>query len=305
MAFEGTSNTASGEKAGNRDRNPRLRSFTLILGGGGARGFAHIGVLRMLERLGWVPSAIVGVSMGAVVGAAYAGRTDWYSALLQFARTGFEGQSPPEGRPLAAQPSKLRQIASGARAMWQLGRGWGADTAEIRSGRSALHLLLEGLDLQTGRIPVAVSTTDLRSGDRVVIRGGPSAEAAYASSALAGVLPPSKRGERLLADGAYTDICPIDVAKEFGHEAIVAVNPGRSEVVENITSGLQAILRATEICYQHHAALRFDEADVVIRPPFRRAIDTLEFGAYRECIAAGIRGARGSAHLLQSALIRC
>ena len=70
------------------------------------------------------------------------------------------------------------------------------------------------------------------------------------------------------------------------------MNPGRPRVVEGIHTGLQAILRATEICYLHHASLRFEEADVVIKPPFRRAIETLEFAAYRECIAAGMRGVR-------------
>jgi len=65
------------------------RTFTLILGGGGARGFAHAGVLHALERRGWAPSAIVGVSMGAVVAAAYALRTDWYRAVMDFADEGF------------------------------------------------------------------------------------------------------------------------------------------------------------------------------------------------------------------------
>lgn len=270
------------------------RAYTLILGGGGARGFSHVGVLRTLERIGWLPSAIVGVSMGAVVGAAYAVRSDWYEALLEFGEVGFPGLPRHEGPGPGSQPSKLRQIASSTKAMWHLGRGWGADAEQVEAGRTALRSLLGSSDLQGGRVPVAVSTTDLLSGDRIVIRSGAATEAVYASSALAGVLPPQQWGDWLLADGAYTDICPIDVAREYGHETIVAVNPGRSDVVEEVTSGLQAILRATEICYLHHATLRFDEADVVIRPPFRRAIDTLDFAAYRECIAAGARGVRRS-----------
>jgi NTE family protein len=107
-----------------------------------------------------------------------------------------------------------------------------------------------------------------------------------------------------LADGAYTDVCPIDVALEYGNERLVAVNPGRSDVVQEIRSGLQAIVRASEICYMHHAALRFDAADVVIRPPFRRPIDTLEFSARRECLAAGIRGVRMHGSELAAALVR-
>lgn len=276
--------------------------FTLILGGGGARGFAHVGVLRVLERLGHPPSAIVGVSMGAVVGAAYALRNDWYEALLEFARIGIGNDG--HGLPYRKRPhtSTLRQIASSAKTMWSLGRGWGAGAELVEGGRAGLRTLLEGAELSDGRIPVAVSATDLLSGERVVMRTGSAVEAVYASSALAGVLPPQPRGRWLLADGAYTDICPIDVALGFGHSAIVAVDPGRSDVLDSVNSGLQAVLRATEICYVHHSALRFAQADVVIRPPYRRSIDTLEFGAYRECIAAGIRGVRESRDSLAIAL---
>lgn len=278
--------------------------FALILGGGGARGFAHAGVLRALEHIGFMPSAIVGVSMGAVIGTAYSLRADWYDALLDFARFGLPRMGSRPTRRKERGRSKLKQLASGTKAMWDLGRGWGADLDDVRAGRDALRVLLGSKDLAEGRIPIVVSSTDLLSGERVVTREGPAVEAVYASSALAGVLPPERAGSRLLADGAYTDVCPIDVARGFGFECVVAVNPGRSDVVEDIASGLQAIMRATEICYVHHAALRFDDADVVIKPPFRRAIDTLEFGAYRECVAAGIRGARESSSALARALNR-
>ncbi len=81
------------------------------------------------------------------------------------------------------------------------------------------------------------------------------------------------------------------------------MNPGRAEVVQEIQTGLEAIMRATEICYLHHAALRFAEADVVIRPPFRRPVDTLEFTARRECVAAGVRGVRGCRQALERVLL--
>jgi NTE family protein len=270
----------------------KRRKFALILGGGGARGFAHIGVLRGLERRGWHPSGIVGVSMGAVVGAAYALREDWYPALMDFAAEGFPGASSPLVRGPAEARSRLRQLASGAKAVWDLGHGWGAGDVDVDAGRRALDTLLGSADLGEGRIPVSVSATDLLSGDRVVMREGPAAQAVYASSALAGILPPERLGPYVLADGAYTDICPIDVARQFDCACVVAVNPGRSPVVHEIGNGLQGLMRATEICYLHHAALRFDEADVLLTPPFRRAVDMLEFHAYRECIAAGICAVR-------------
>ncbi|MDH3270175.1 MAG: patatin-like phospholipase family protein [Gemmatimonadota bacterium] len=292
-----------GSRASAGDWDRRARSYTLILGGGGARGFAHAGVLRALERLGSRPSAIVGVSMGAIIGAAYSLRRDWYAALLDFAEIGLptrEGHAPSfrEG-----PRSKIKGVAARAKAMWDLNRGWGASSEEVAVGRDALRQLLGEADLAEGRVPIAVSATDLLSGERVVIRSGPAFDAVYASSALAGVLPPESRGSFLLADGAYTDVCPIDVALEYGNDCLVAVHPGRADVVHEIRSGLEAIVRATEICYTHHAALRFDSADVVIRPPFRRQIDTLEFSACRECIAAGIRGVRANTCELARVLV--
>ena len=280
----------------------RPRSFALILGGGGARGFAHAGVLRALERRGLSPSAIVGVSMGAVVGATYALRADWFEALLDLDADGFPGPARQLVRSPSTRPSKVERLVSGARAVWTLGRGWGEGTDTVEASRAALHSLVGGMDLAEGRVPVAVSATDLLSGERVVIRSGPADEAIYASSALAGLLPPEPRGHWLLADGAYTDICPIDVARQFGHDAVVAVNPGRSEAVDEIRSGLEAIVRATEICYLHHATLRFDEADVVLLPRFTRAVDTLDFAASRECIAAGIKAVRADRHTLDRVL---
>lgn len=279
----------------------RHRSFTLILGGGGARGFAHVGVLRALEGAGWLPSAVVGVSMGAIVGAAYALRADWYRALRDtslFGLTEIKGLGPT-----ARRPASLRRIASRAKTMWNLGHGWGTGLAVVKSGRDVLRSLFADADLSDGRVPVAVCATDLLSGERVVIRTGPAEAAVYASSALAGILPPVRRGPRLLADGAYTDICPIDVARTYGNDVIVAVNPGRADVVNEISTGLAAIMRATEICYLHHAALRFAQADVVIRPSFRRPIDTLDFAARRECVAAGIRGLRACREELEHLLL--
>ncbi|HSH75662.1 MAG TPA: patatin-like phospholipase family protein, partial [Longimicrobiales bacterium] len=164
--------------------------FALILGGGGARGLAHAGVLRALERSSWTPSAIVGVSMGAIVGAVYALREDWYEALLDFARGGSPQIESPVARGAARKRSKLKELASSTKVMWHLGRGWGAEAGDVEAGRNALRALLGRADLAEGRVPVAVSATDLLSGERVVIRSGPAAEAVYASSALAGVFPP-------------------------------------------------------------------------------------------------------------------
>jgi NTE family protein len=268
---------------------PSLPTFALVLAGGGARGFSHAGVLRALEEEGFRPSAIVGVSMGAVIGVTYALRLDWYDAVLEMDTHTF-----PQGLP-AEKSTRFSRISLGwsyLRFAKDLVFGWGPGMRALQEGRALLEDLTEGRDLQAGRIPVVVSTTDLTSGDRVLMRSGKAADAVYASAALAGILAPLKHEGMLLADGAYTDLAPVDVAREFGCSAVIAVDPGQTLIREEVTNGYQALIRATEICHLQHADLRFRQADLVLRPEFSRIINTLDFGSREESTAAGVRAVR-------------
>jgi NTE family protein len=265
--------------------------FALVLSGGGARGFAHVGVLRALEARGLRPAAVVGVSMGAVVATTYALRDDWYSALLAMDTRAFPRpfRTVAGGRP----PLRVRigRLFDYGRAMREMFLGWGIGTHALFAGTRLLRQLTLGRNLEDGRVPVAVCATDLRAGVRVVFRSGSASAAAYASSALAGVLPPLRRGDQLLCDGVYADLAPIDVARSFGHPAVVAVDAGQA-LVSEVRNGYQALTRAVEICLMTHAHIRFQEADLVLAPTFARTIDTLDFSARRECVAAGIRAVR-------------
>jgi NTE family protein len=174
-----------------------------------------------------------------------------------------------------------------SRIVWEMFFGWGPGERAVSEGRAALRELTGGRRLGEARIPVAVTATDLESGRRHIIRTGNAIDALYASSALAGVLPPLRLDGKMLADGAYSDIAPIDVARAYGHPVVIAVDPGQSLVPTDVRNGYQAVMRAMEICHMRHADARFAEADLVLRPAFRRTIDTLDFDARRECVAAG------------------
>lgn len=268
------------------------RSFALVLGGGGARGYAHVGVLRGLELLGLRPSALVGVSMGAVVAACWALRRNWREALMAMDTDAFPS---PLGAGAIGAPSWLRRWRSWlrtTRATWDMFVGWGVGSAAVPAGMQVLRKVIGGDRLEDARVPLAVVATDLRSGERVVLSSGDAAEAVYASAALAGVLPPQKRGDRLLVDGAYADIAPVDVAHGFGLPVVIAVDPGQALQTRKPRTGYEALLRAVEVCQMTHAHLRFAEADLVLRPQFRRTIDTLEFSARRECVGAGLLAVR-------------
>ncbi|NIP58526.1 MAG: hypothetical protein GWO17_11140 [Gemmatimonadetes bacterium] len=271
---------------------PTGRPFTLVLGGGGARGFAHAGVLRALEREGLLPAGIVGVSMGAVVAATYAHRDDWYRAVLSMEVSAFPGPVETDGADASGLLPTARKVIAHLRVLEKMVMGWGPGTGAREAGLSELRALLRSEELDGGRLPVAVSATDLTSGRRVVMRSGTAVDAVYASAALAGVLPPLEAGDHLLADGAYTDLAPVDVARSLAAGPVIAVDPGQESDAGEIHNGFQAIMRAMEICHRQHAELRFGEADLVLRPRFRRRIDTLDFGARRECVAAGLRAVR-------------
>lgn len=265
-----------------------------MLAGGGARGYAHVGVLRALEAEGFHPDAIVGVSMGAVIGATYALRSDWYEALLDMDTSAFPAPLPTSEERDTALWQRVQVAYTYLRLAFSFTVGWGVGVKALPHGMRSLRKLTEGRNLEDGCVPVAVCASDLRSGSRVVLRSGPAADAVYASAALAGVLPPQRRGDQLLADGVYTDIAPVDVARSFAPPIVIVVDPAQALAPTEIQNGLQAMLRAVEICQMRHADLRFNETDLLLRPPFRRTIDTLDFSTRRggaSCPAAPPGGA--------------
>lgn len=277
------------------------RSFALVLAGGGARGLAHVGVLSALEHYGLYPSAIVGVSMGAMVGVTYGLNPNWYQALLSMDTRSFP-------QPYSARKSGVREqvrtLVAKERFVQDMLFGWGVGSKAQAQGQQILRELTQDRPLEDSILPVAAVATDLLTGQRVVIRRGNAAEAAYASGALAGILPPHATDDgQLLADGAYTDIAPVDVAREMDAEVVIAINLDQTkERQPAIHNGLQALMRALEICHYQHAHLRFAVADLVLRPPFPFAIDTLDFSQKRVCVAAGAQAVRAALPELRTLL---
>lgn len=268
---------------------PPHRPFTLVLAGGGTRGAAHAGVLRALEHEGYRPSAIVGVSMGAIVGATYALNPDWYRAYLAADLSRIPRLTRPGGDGAAA---RLRRLADDGRNLRHLLLRWGPLTPVVDEIMAVLDELTLRQDLEEVRLPFAAVATDLRSGQRVVLRKGNAARAVYASSALAGVLPPAAHDGSLLADGAYADVAPVDVARELADGLTIAVNPSAGVIRPTLRNGLQVLQRSIEIAYQHQAAMRFGEADLQITVEFPFPVATTDFQHLRTCVAAGARAVR-------------
>ncbi|HBS04317.1 MAG TPA: hypothetical protein DEA96_05075 [Leptospiraceae bacterium] len=278
-----------------------FQNFSLVLSGGGARGFAHMGALKALEEEGLRPSMIVGVSMGSLVGAVYALHEDWYNVLRSsnLAKTLADDQLNFDG--WTNLYSLLRFLRHLPRAIWGFFFGWGLTPIRQKQALQVIEQLTRGKKLEDARIPIAISATDLLSGNRVVIRTGNAARAIYASAALAGVFPPLKEKDSLLADGAYTDLAPIDVAR-ITNARVIAIDASQSMALPEIRNAFQALMRAVDICHMQHARLRFLEADLLLRPSFTRFIDTLDFSLVKECVDAGYSMIKGNLPSIRSLL---
>jgi NTE family protein len=176
----------------------KIPSVGLALGGGFARGIAHIGVLKVLEAENISVDFVAGTSVGALIGAAYC-----------------SGVSPAE----------LEQIASKVRfrdlARWTLSRyGFATNLRMI----SFLNKVLKVKTFEELQIPLAVTATDFASGEGVVFRSGPLADPVRASCAYPGVFLPVTLNGRLLVDGMLAHALPTQPLREMGAERVIAVS---------------------------------------------------------------------------------
>ncbi|MEU4558718.1 patatin-like phospholipase family protein [Actinoplanes sp. NPDC023936] len=180
-----------------RDETPEIR-IGLALGGGAVRGAAHVGVLEVLDQAGLEPAVITGTSAGALVGALYAA-----------------GKSPSEILKLAQTLRWARLVRPGR-------------TRKALFETSRLGVFLEtALDHATFddlRLPFAAVACDLATGEEVVMRDGPVAQAVLASAAVPGVFPPVDRDGLMLVDGSLVNIVPAGVARRLGADIVVAVD---------------------------------------------------------------------------------
>jgi len=173
----------------------------LALGSGGARGAAHVGVLKVLEREGIKVSAIAGSSIGAMVGGAYA-------AGIPLSRIEEEWMTT----------SRTRLFRSFLPTFPRAGLSSGAGL------RRYLREILGDVRIEELPIPFAAVATDLDTGEPVVLRKGPLVEAIRASTAIPGIFQPGRWEGRLLVDGGLVEPLPIRVCRELGADIVIAVD---------------------------------------------------------------------------------
>jgi NTE family protein len=275
------------------------------LGGGGARGLSHIGVLKVLEEHGIYPDAIAGTSIGALVGVLYAG-----------------GLKAAEIEEVALQVN-WRRMALLVDPTVSL-----AGFVQGKRVTSLLKSILGDLSFPDLKLKFAAVATDIVSGEQVILTSGPVIDAVRASFSVPGILTPVRVGGRYLVDGGLVNEVPVGVCRQLGAEYVVGVNviPDPSAMLQRSRTGgrwarrKRATAAAAESQRQRSEAARQRRPNLVqvlsqslLIPGYRIAVQDLagadlaispavggigffDFDRAAEAIAAGEEAAREALH---------
>jgi len=282
----------------------------LVLSGGGARGAAHVGVLRVIEALRVPVDCIAGTSMGSIVGAAYAGgmNVDEMESAINAISTGqlFKEKLP-------RQEQAIRRKLDDRSILF--GPEFGVKEGEILLPKGAvtgvqLETVLRGLVQAHGyrnfdELPIRYRAvaTDLVTGKAVVFREGELANVMRASMSVPGVIAPAEFGGMILVDGGLTNNLPVDVARAMGADIVIAVNLGtplmkREELTSVLGITAQMINILTEQNVQASlASLR--PTDILIEPELGD-FSASDFDNLRKTIPIGEAAARKAAQRLSA-----
>lgn len=242
----------------------RPRKVALVLGGGAARGFAHIGVIKMLESQGIVPDIVVGTSAGAVVGALYAGGFDAF-----------------------AMQKIAQQLDEKIFADWTLG---GRGLLKGEALQDFINQHLNRRPLEKLNKPFAAVATDLNSGERIVFRTGDTGMAVRASAAVPGVFQPAEFNGHSYVDGGLSSPVPVQSAREMGADFVIAVDISARPQGQPVDSLSSILWQTTTIMGGVIGRNETRDADALIRPnlPYVKSWD---FTARHDAMLEGERAA--------------
>jgi NTE family protein len=245
---------------------PPKPKIALVLGGGAARGFAHVGVIRALEQEKIPLDMVVGTSVGSLIGAIYA--ADLNSFELEWTAFQLEKDDLFDFGVMTA--------VSG------MGLAKGDKLEEWVRG----HIKVQ--NIENMKLPFAAVATDLNWGQKVVLDKGSIARAVRASSAIPGVFQPVQHQGKILVDGGVVDNIPIAVAKAKGADIVIAVDISANIGNPTITNLLGVTLQATNIMFALNVEHSKKDADVLITPAGIGDVGTLDFTQKKRCMLAGI-----------------
>jgi len=238
--------------------------IALVLGGGAARGFAHIGVIKALEAQGIKPDIIVGTSAGSVVRALYA--------------SGMNG-------------FQLQELAMKMEA--EMLEDWTLPNRGVLKGEALQNFINDHLlqrPIQVLPKPLGIVATDLASGERTVFRRGNPGMAVRASSAVPGVFQPVSIGGREYVDGGLTAPVPAEVARDMGADFVIAVDISKAKRETPPSGTLDVLLQTFAVMGHTISQYELQSADVVIHPQ-TSALNTTDFESRHKAVLEGEKAA--------------
>ncbi len=234
----------------------------LALGSGAARGFAHVGVIQVLEEAGIQPDLVVGTSAGSLVAALYASGKN-SAQLRRVAETMEEAEITDWMMPILNRGA-LRGEALARYVNTQVG------------GR-----LIEQM-----KIPLGIVATDLHNGEPMLFRRGNTGSAVRASSAVPAVFQPVKIGTREYVDGGLVSPVPVRQAREMGANVVIAVDISTDPEGSPASDTFQILMQTFNIMGKSLNTVLLKDADVVVRPALM-GVKSADFAARRKSIEAG------------------
>ena len=254
---------------------PRKLVVGLALGGGAAKGFAHIGVIKMLEASGIHPEVVAGTSAGSVVGALYASGMDAF-AMQQAA--------------LALDEASIRDV-----------RLFGGGLVQGQKLQDYVDSLVHQRPIERLKLPFAAVATDLASGQRTVFVRGDTGQAVRASCSIPGVFEPAVIGGHQYVDGGVVSPVPVDATRQLGADFVIAVDISSRTDGSLPTDMLGIVGRSVVIMGQRLGAQELARADVVIHPQVD-AIGATAFEQKDRAIMEGEKAALAALPLIRARL---
>ncbi|MDP1901909.1 MAG: patatin-like phospholipase family protein [Rubrivivax sp.] len=239
---------------------PRLPRIGLALGGGAARGFAHIGVIQVLEESGIKPDLVVGTSAGSLVAAMYASGKSGHE-MAGLAQTMDEGM--------------LTDWSFPARGLIR-GEALARYAREQTGGRS----------IEQMKMPLGIVATDLDSGAPILFQRGDTGAAVRASSAVPAVFQPVLIGTREYVDGGLVSPVPVRFARQMGAEMVIAIDISSPPDGNATSDVMKMLLQTFSIMGRSINQFELKDADVVLRPAMA-GVSSADFAARMKAIQAG------------------
>lgn len=266
----------------------------LALGAGGARGLAHIGVLKALEKAGIKIDYIAGSSIGALIGAGYAIAGN--CAELEKRLSDFIN-----GEPYAQSGLRLLKEAMGdkpetfsrrietwlKRAYLQAKFVSSPAILDSDAFREIIDAIIPNVNIEDLPIPFQAMGTDLATGRPVLFKTGPLRAAVYASSAIPGIVRPLAFNDHLIVDGGVVTMVPVIPARHMGADVVLAVDVDKfGEPDGEFSNALDIMLRVEDVQNRYIQEMQLKQADLVVSPGVGH-IHWSDFPSYSELIQLG------------------